>query len=223
LFNRHLLAHLKIALRYIFRSRAGVFRNIYLHNHWGNAESISGPGSGLEQARTIIQKFPELLNELQVETLLDAPCGDLNWMSKCQLPVKKYIGADIVDELIQENKKRFAQDRFREFLTLDICKDSLPKADLIIIRDTFVHLNYRSIHASIHNLKSSEIKWLLCTHFPGRKNSDIITGNWRPLNMEAEPFHFPAPEKLMNERCTEAEGSFSDKSLGLWKIQDLPI
>ena len=215
------LAHLKIALRNVFRSRAGVFSNIYAKRLWRDGESFSGPGSSLEQTIILRKQLPLLLKEKNIGVVLDAPCGDLNWISRTELGVSKYIGADIVPDLIAANRKKFASDNFRSFICLDICEDPLPEADIIIIRDAWVHLSYAEIKRSLENLKRSKITWLLCTHFPGRLNEEILTGNWRPLNLQAAPFHFPAPEMLINEGCTEADGRFSDKSLGLWKISDL--
>jgi hypothetical protein len=48
-----------------------------------------------------------------------------------------------------------------------------------------------------------------------------MTGDWRPLNLERPPFNFPPPAELLAEGCTEAEGRFLDKCLGLWAIKDL--
>ena len=48
-----------------------------------------------------------------------------------------------------------------------------------------------------------------------------MTGDWRPLDLERDPFGFPAPLELLNERCTEGGGIFADKSLGLWRTADL--
>lgn len=50
-----------------------------------------------------------------------------------------------------------------------------------------------------------------------------MTGDWRPLNLERPPFNFPPPAELLAEGCTEAEGRFLDKSLGLWAIKDLVV
>jgi hypothetical protein len=64
---------------------------------------------------------------------------------------------------------------------------------------------------------------LLTTTFPAAAdNEDIVTGDWRVLNLECSPFDFPPPMELLNEGCTEAGGRFADKSLGLWRIADLP-
>jgi len=44
------------------------------------------------------------LQSLQIKTLLDAPCGDGNWINKVDLSGITYIGADIVPEIIETNK-----------------------------------------------------------------------------------------------------------------------
>jgi hypothetical protein len=46
-------------------------------------------------------------------------------------------------------------------------------------------------------------------------------GKWRPLNMQLPPFNFPNPICIINEKCTEGEGEFKDKSLGLWRLKDI--
>jgi len=43
------------------------------------------------------------------------------------------------------------------------------------------------------------------------------------LNMEKFPFYFGKPIELINEGCTEKEGIYNDKSLGLWEIEKLNL
>jgi hypothetical protein len=73
----------------------------------------------------------------------------------------------------------------------------------------------------------SGIPYLLTTTFPrGEANEDIVTGDWRVLDLERAPFHLPAPLRILNEGCTEGSGVFADKSLGLWRteaLRDLPF
>lgn len=40
--------------------------------------------------------------------------------------------------------------------------------------------------------------------------------------MERAPFNWPAPRALINERCDEDDGGWRDKSLGLWRLDELP-
>ncbi len=42
-----------------------------------------------------------------------------------------------------------------------------------------------------------------------------------PALLQAAPFNLPPPAALLNEGCREAEGSYDDKSLGVWRISDL--
>jgi hypothetical protein len=62
--------------------------------------------------------------------------------------------------------------------------------------------------------------WYVRTDGPDQ-NLDITTGDWRIINLEKAPFNLPEPIKIINEKCTEANGSYADKSLGLWKLQQL--
>jgi hypothetical protein len=50
-----------------------------------------------------------------------------------------------------------------------------------------------------------------------------MDGDWRLLNLEAAPFGFPPADAILNEECTEAGGAYADKSLGVWRVADLPI
>ena len=75
---------------------------------------------------------------------------------------------------------------------------------------------------ALNNLCSSKSKYLLTTTFTERTvNIDITTGEWRVLNLETSPFMLPRPLKIINEKCMENEGDYTDKALGLWKIADI--
>jgi hypothetical protein len=62
------------------KSNHGVFDAYFEHNNWGDAESLSGPGSNLAGTAMVRRALPALLRKYGVRTLLDAPCGDLYWM-----------------------------------------------------------------------------------------------------------------------------------------------
>ena len=79
-----------------------------------------------------------------------------------------------------------------------------------------------SAFRALRNICDSGSTYLMTTSFPGRrKNEDIVTGQWRPLNLEVAPVAFPAPLRIVNEGCTEGDGAFRDKSLGLWRVDDV--
>lgn len=203
------------------RNPQDIFTYIFLINGFVGKDSVSGSGSDLVQTKEIIRTLPHLFREYNLRTVLDIPCGDFYWMKESDLRGMDYWGADIVKELIVKNVNEHERKNIH-FIQRNILCDPLPDADLIINRDCLVHLSVRDILLATQNMCRSKSKYLLTTTFPSRpSNRDILTGQWRPLNLEAEPLNFPPPLQMINEGCTEDNGNFRDKSLGLWRIDDL--
>jgi hypothetical protein len=203
------------------REAADVFRDIYRRHHWAGSESASGAGASADQTAGLRRALPLLLAELGIATMLDLPCGDYGWMRTVDLPVARYIGADLLPQIIGPLASRFADDR-REFRVLDLTGDSLPAADLLFCRDCLVHLSYEDIRRALANVLRGDIPYILTTTFPGAEpNEDIVTGDWRTLDLERAPFQLPPPMRILNEGCSEGGGAFADKSLGLWRSEEL--
>src|SRR5947207_15489029 len=80
----------KLAAKIEGRNPERVFTRIYRDGAWGGKESISGPGSDSSQTHVIIEALPRLLDELSIETMLDVPCGDWNWMQAVDLRGIRY-------------------------------------------------------------------------------------------------------------------------------------
>lgn len=204
------------------RSRERLFTGIYRRNEWGDPASASGGGSNLEQTAALRAALPGVLATLGVRTLLDAPCGDYHWMRRVDLELERYVGGDIVPELVDRLQATHGGPG-REFRRIDVTRDRLPRMDAILSRDCLVHFSLRQIDATIRNFRASGATWLLTTTFTERAgNPDIVTGGWRALNLCAAPFRWPAPALLINEGCTQSGGMFADKSLGVWELASLP-
>lgn len=198
-----------------------IFTDIYHENRWGGRESVSGVGSDLDQTRFIIELLPKLFSDLEIKTLLDIPCGDFFWMNKINLDGIDYIGGDIVKKIIKENRKKYGNIN-KKFIRMNLITDKIPKVDLILCRDCLVHFSFEDIYHSLHNICNSKSNYLLTTTFPACKyNKEIQTGHWRILNFTIEPFNFPKPLKTIWEGCTLQNYVYIDKSLGLWKIEDI--
>ncbi len=108
-----------------------IFRHAFQHNIWGDPESVSGPGSGLARTALFRERIPPLLAEIGAKSLLDAGCGDFNWMKELKPPGEQYIGIDIVSELITHNIQKFGRAG-RRFIHGDILCYDLPKVDVIL-------------------------------------------------------------------------------------------
>lgn len=200
-----------------------VFTDYYKTNFWKGKESLSGPGSDYEQTKYLIPEISNLIKSLDIKTILDIPCGDFNWMKKIDLSNVKYTGGDIVEELINKNKKTYGSKNI-SFFVIDIVNNSLQKSDLVIVRDCFVHLPNNDVMKAINNIKDSGSKYLLTTNFTWesvmKNNYDIEVGQWRRLNLTQDPYNFKYPEKIIVEGNIQSNDR--DKTMGLWKIKDLP-
>lgn len=203
------------------RTAEEVFTDIFRGNKWGGTESVSGGGSDLFQTRVVRETLPSVLRDFSVHSMLDIPCGDFNWMRHVGLESIDYTGADIVADLIRRNGQQHQAPNVH-FCRLNLVEDKLPKVDLVFCRDCLVHLSFKDIFMALHNICDSGSTYLLTTTFTGRQqNSDILTGRGRPLNLELPPFSLPPPLLAINEQCTEDDGAYGDKTLGLWKVSDI--
>ena len=197
------------------------FERIYSTNLWSDPETRSGVGSTLDSTRVVRAELPNALRELKARVLLDVPCGDFTWMEHVNLSGVQYIGGDIVPTIVEQNQRQYA-DASRKFMSLDLTRDDLPDADVLLCRDCMVHLSYANIRAALANIARSNVRYLLMTSFPGRgDNNDVVDGDWRPLDFQAPPFSFPEPVLTIVEECEEEGGSYADKSLLAWKVGDL--
>ncbi|MFF0340489.1 class I SAM-dependent methyltransferase [Kribbella sp. NPDC004875] len=217
---RTAVAQVQVAhrLRWRVTSREALFTQVYESAGWASEESGSGTGSELRATVDIREKLPDLLKRLRADSLLDAPCGDLNWMRRIDLPVRRYYGVDIVPSVIEENQKQFA-DEHRQFQVADLTRAELPRADVILCRDCLVHVSFHDAARMLENFRATGANWLLVNTYPEiQHNRNQFTGrNWRRLNLRLPPFDFPEPVESF------ADGGDVDPSrLGLWKLQELP-
>ena len=197
------------------------FTPFYKENGWGDSESVSGPGSSLDRTAKLRLELPALLEQIGTQTLLDAPCGDFNWMKQTVLGINSYIGVDVIPELITRNEKLYGNDR-RQFILSDLTTDHLPSVDVILCRDCFIHFSYRNIRAAIKNFKRSGSRYLLTNTYPlWQKNVNIRTGGFRHINLMLPPFNFPASLLQIDEKYPDEQVQFFGKTLELWKLTDL--
>lgn len=204
------------------RSATEVFTLIHDRNYWNSQESVSGTGSELGQTVALVHALPALFKEFGIKSMLDVPCGDLNWMKEVPLDGVRYIGGDIVAKLVLANKERFAARPELEFRVLDLLKDPLPTSDLVLVRDCMVHLPLADITTALERIKASGSRYLLATTFTRHgENRDIRMGDWRPVNLQAPPFNLPEPLHTIDERCEEGEGRYGDKAMALWDLRSL--
>src|SRR5688572_8225008 len=120
----------------IMDSKKDVFEEIYREKKWGNEssqrETRSGSGSTLQASAYIRERAVFLFQLLRVKTILDLPCGESNLIANMDLSGFDYHGADIVEEVIEQNTERFKNDPGKRFSVMDAINDPLPKVDIIL-------------------------------------------------------------------------------------------
>lgn len=169
------------------------FSEIYKKNLWSSQESLSGPGSELATTESLRGWLVENIPDLRVRKFVDAPCGDFNWMQHVVPLIKvDYLGLDIVPSLIEKNKQVHSNSHI-SFEVANICEDTIPDCDMIMVRDCLFHLSYKDINNFLVNLSSVSYNYLLTTsHIMNEDfvNSDIISGDFRQIDLFSSPFNF---------------------------------
>jgi len=207
---------------YLYKNDRNVFTTIYKNNIWNSNESYSGDGSRISTIKTIREKLPVLWRQYGIKTFLDAPCGDYNWMKEVNKDNIIYIGGDIVNEIIDENNKKYQQENV-SFKVMDITNDILPTVDMIFCKDCLQHLSYENIFKALQNFKKSNSKYLLTTSYPLTiSNWDIFDGDCRPLNLRIKPFNLPAPITRIHEKSI-GKGYAKDKYMNLYKLENINV
>lgn len=195
-----------------------VFEAIYASNYWESSESKSGAGSSIAATRRYVEELVGAIQELDIKSVFDAPCGDLNWIGGVVDRTRvDYHGGDIAREAIALAKVNRPDLDVRLF---DICADPMPDVDLWHCRDTFFHLSFADIRRALTNVARSEIRYVaLTTHRARylRRNMDIETGGFRLLDLERAPFGFPPALRYLRDH----ESHEFPRVVGIWELSAL--
>ena len=182
-----------------------------------------GPGSTLWYTRPIRHVFIEFLKKHNINSMLDAPCGDYQWMSLIKFPKEfDYIGVDLHEAMILRNNNVYGN----KFIQLDITEDQLPSKDLIFVRDCLFHLTDDMKRKFFSNLLKTDFKFLLTSNHP-RCNvnvPNIINGEtFAEINLNISPWNFPTPLDTIVD-YNESDDRFNPypyRTMELWSKEQL--
>lgn len=195
--------------------RRQVFSSIYSHGGWGG-ESKSGDGSTLESTDVLRRELPSLWQQYDIRSLLDAACGDFHWMKHIVDDLNRYVGLDIVEEVVERNRRLYSSDSV-SFFCADVTTDPLPQTDAILCRDCFIHLPTRHIFMALRNFQESGARYLLASNGKSvDEYQNIPVGSVRRINLRRPPFSFPAPLEVIEENLE------TGRQLCLWHLPSLP-
>lgn len=160
-------------------------------------DGYCGPGSTLWYTKPLRSSLVAFLKKHNINSMLDAPCGCHQWMSKVILPDGfEYIGGDIGESLIARNKLLYD----RNFQVLDITDDELPGKDLMMVRDCLFHFSNDFKIKFFNNFIRSNCKFLLTSAHPrnmSNGNSTMREAYFEQVNWQLPPWNFPTPIDLI--------------------------
>lgn len=181
----------------------------FRENKKDKLESVSGYGSFLQNTQKIREFLPNFIKSYHIHSIVDIPCGDWNWMQKIDLSATQYLGLDILEEIIDENQKKFEKPNIK-FKKFDILQEVPPQADLLICRDLLFHFSLINQELAAANIKKSKPCYVLTTTFPFvQKNCELteseLLENWgyREINVELPPINLVNPiAEIIERRAT---------------------
>lgn len=190
-----------------------IFTDIYENNRWKSNESRSGPGSHISRTHNLRNNLLKVIKKYSIKSIIDIPCGDLNWISPIIDLLPNYIGIDIVDELIIKNKKKFPN---KIFYCDNLLTTNKINCDLLIVRDCLFHFSQNDVILAFKNIIKNNTKYILVTEIIDKKhlNKNIKNGTWYPIALQNSPYNFPVPVLSIKEDAI-------NKYMSLWKVSDL--
>jgi len=164
---------LKIKLnRFKNKNAEYIFSTIYQEKLWGGSKDkyCSGSGTKSNNTNNYIRSVSDFIVSNDIHSILDIGCGDYRIMKEIVDTLGiDFIGIDIVEDLIEYNKKIFGKENVT-FLHLNALDEALPKADLVTVRQVLQHLNNDQIIKILEKLKY--FKYVLITeHIPINSNA----------------------------------------------------
>ena len=142
--------------------RKDVFRGIYKKKDWGKnaGDFFSGTGSVGEHVEPYVELVSNFIVRNDIKKIVDLGCGDFRVGRKIDLHGAKYIGCDVVEDVVRYNTENFSSENI-SFLCTDIVSDELEDGDLCLIRQVLQHLSNRDISDVLKKLE--KYKYVLST------------------------------------------------------------
>jgi hypothetical protein len=159
---------------------AEIFDTIYRKKLWGGRLSrgaFSGNGS---RDKAIVAPYVNAVRKFLVDldrpAVVDLGCGDFHVGSQLVDCSSHFIACDVVDFVIEQNRRRFPSVEFR---TVNAVDDELPEGQVVLIRQVLQHLGNAEIIKILAKL--DQYRYAVITeHIPGIAdfvpNQDIDTG-----------------------------------------------
>jgi SAM-dependent methyltransferase len=143
-----------------------VFSAIYRDNVWGGEPGsyCSGSGSNDRFVRSYVEMVRSFIRAEKIASVVDLGCGDFVVGGMIVDDRIKYVGVDVVDDLVERNNRLFGKGNV-SFLSSDIISEPLPDGDLCLIRQVLQHLANDEIGSILGKLEKYRFV-MITEHYP---------------------------------------------------------
>lgn len=150
-----------------------IFSRIYESGAWGRSGDRAQPffsGSGSHD-EAIVAPYVEAVRAFlatfeRKPDVVDLGCGDFSVGARLRPCCGAYTACDIVPQLIEFNRTRFAALDV-DFRTVDLIADPLPAGDVVFVRQVLQHLSNAQIAQAIPKIRAAYRFLVLTEHLPG--------------------------------------------------------
>lgn len=166
-----------------------IFDKIYKYNLW-----VFGSGSGSIPInnKPYINFLNNFLINYNIKSIIDIGCGDWQISKNINWNNTKYLGIDIVKDVIDKNLKKYSSENIN-FICEDILKsNNLPDAECYILKDVLQHLPNEKIFKILKILSSKNYKFIIIvsdTSVINLNTIDIFEGLYRPVDISKKPYN----------------------------------
>lgn len=161
------------------------FEQVYKNELWGKG---SGPGSLPANTSAYRHFLEDFIRDNGVASVTDLGCGD--WQSSKYICWEglKYLGIDVVPEVVANNTRLYGSEMIRFIVSSEV--DELPGGDLLICKEVLQHLPNDLVIKYLSKIKE-KYRFALITNSVSPiegVNEDIGPGQYRPLRLDLPPF-----------------------------------
>ena len=217
------------------------FRLIYEFRHWSEHGGGSGHGSSLAGSASDAAFLAEFVARFQVNSMFDAGCGAMEWQPGMLAQIKQgtgrdliYHGADIVSDVVEANRRRFAGLEHMSFSVTDLARERQeheehsvvpPGYEAVLCRHALFHNTNAAVSTILKAVHKSGANWFVATTLRpvddavpspvseivnadaalGTDGRSLAMGGYRPVELEAPPFGLPPPLSFAPELGLDGE------------------
>ncbi|MDR1333528.1 MAG: hypothetical protein LBJ69_03965 [Holosporales bacterium] len=201
-----------------------IFDEIYKnHSSWGSSEHSSGYGSVKKYAIPYLEYLQKFIDTMKPDSILDFGCGNWELMQHIVIPSHiQYLGVDVVDSVIQDNKDKYERDNIR-FEAIEGTDDiKQHNGGLLIVKDVFECWDNNRIKYFLSNIIQNFKHVIFADYFDpsgARNNSaNAVAGPAREIDLEAPPFNLKCQDSKVYEINFNEKGQKwkMHKKITLW-------